>query len=100
VKVEYEKQGAREVVESLKTQEKNVAGYDKLAFSLQLLRVRPATREVALLVQADYDKNGKVLGRNVYPNDRWLPFAANERIREICEGLVNAQKAMYDMQGR
>ncbi len=100
VKVEYEKNGAREVTESLRTQEKNVAGYDKLAFSLQQLRVRPATREVALLVQVDYDKNGKLLGRNAYSKDRWLPFEADARIMEICEGLVNAQKALYDIEGR
>ncbi len=100
VKVEYEKSGAREVVESLRTQEKNVAGYDKLAFSLQQLRVRPATREVALIVQTDYDRSGKLLGRNAYSKDRWVSFDVDARIKEICEGLINAQKAMYDIEGR
>ncbi|MDR7867385.1 MAG: hypothetical protein RIN56_11250 [Sporomusaceae bacterium] len=100
VKVEYEKNGAKEVVESLKMQERNIAGYDRLAFSLQLLRVRPATKEVALLEQADYDKNGKVLGRIVHPTDRWVPYDVEARIKEICEKLVVAQRAFYANGGR
>ncbi len=100
VKVEYEKQGAKEVVESLKMQDQNVAGYEKLAFSLQLLRVKPATREVALLEQADYDKNGKLLGRIVHPADRWVPYDVEARIKEICEKLVVAQKVFYANGGR
>lgn len=100
VKVEYEKNGAKEVVESLKMQERNVAGYEKLAFSLQLLRVRPASKEVALLEQADYDKNGKLLGRVIHPTDRWVPYDVEARIKEICEKLVVAQRAFYANGGR
>lgn len=100
VKVEYEKNGAKEVVESLKMQERNVTGYDKLAFSLQLLRVRPASKEVALLEQADYDKNGKLLGRTIHPTDRWVPYDVEARIKEICEKLTVAQRAFYANGGR
>ncbi|MDT8902092.1 hypothetical protein [Anaeroselena agilis] len=100
VKVEYEKNGAKEVVESLKMQERNVAGYEKLAFSLQLLRVKPASKEVALLEQADYDKNGKLLGRIVHPTDRWVPYEVEPRIKEICEKLTVAQRAFYANGGR
>lgn len=100
VKVEYVKGGAQEVTESLRAQGKNVAGYENLAFSLQLLRVRPATNEVALLAQSDYDKNGKLLGRIVHPKDRWVPFAVEKRIQEICEGLVMAQKAAFAREGK
>jgi hypothetical protein len=96
VKVEYSKAGAKEVAESLVAQEKSVEGYDRLAFSLQLLRVKPASKEVALLEQADYDKNGKLLGRNVYPANRWVSFqAVGARAAEICDKLVLAQKSVY-----
>jgi len=88
------------VVESLKMQERDVTGYEKLSFSLQYLRVRPATKEVALLEQADYDKNGKLLGRTFHPKDRWVPFEVEARIKEICEKLVVAQKAFYANGGR
>lgn len=95
VKVEYVKNGAKEVVESLKMQERNVTGYERLAFSLQLLRVKPATQEVALLAQVDYDKNGKLLGRNTYPADRWVPYTIEPRTKQICEAIINAQKSLY-----
>lgn len=100
VKVEYVKNGAQEVTESLKAQGRNVAGYENLAFSLQQLRVRPATNEVALLAQSDYDKNGRPLGRVVYPKDRWVPFAVEKRIQEICENMVMAQKAAFAREGK
>lgn len=96
VKVEYSRDGAKEVVESLVAQDKDTQGYDRLAFSFQLLRVRPATQEVSLLIQADYDKSGKLLGRNRYPAERWVPFrAAGERATEICNKLVTEQKNVY-----
>lgn len=101
VKVEYSKTGAKEVVESLVAQEKNVTGYDRLAFSLQLLRVMPSSKEVALLEQADYDKNGKLLGRNVYPVNRWVTYqAVGARAAEICDKLVIAQKNVYSTSDR
>lgn len=100
VKVEYVKNGAKEVVESLKMQDRDVKGYDKLAFSLQLLRVKPATQEVAMLVQADYDKNGKLLGRNAYSADRLVPYTIEARIKQICEGLIGAVKAHYATDGK
>lgn len=96
VKVEYSKQGAKEVVASLVAQERVVEGYDRLAFSFQLLRVRPATRELALLEQADYDKTGKLLGHSIHPADRWVSYqAVDARAVEICEKLVAEQKIMY-----
>lgn len=100
VKVEYVKSGAQEVTESLRAQGQNVAGYENLAFSLQLLRVKPATNEVALLSQSDYDKNGRLLGRKVYPKDRWVPFGVEKRIQEICENLVMAQRTAYAREGK
>jgi hypothetical protein len=100
VKVEYVKSGAQEVTESLRAQGRNVAGYDNLAFSLQQLRVRPATNEVAMLAQYDYDKNGRLLGRSVYPKDRWVPFTVEKRIQEICESMLMAQKAAYAREGK
>jgi hypothetical protein len=100
VKVEYVKNGAQEVTESLRAQGQNVAGYENLAFSLQLLRVRPATNEVSLLVQSDYDKNGRLLGRKVYPKDRWVPFEVEKRIRDICENIVMAQRTAYAREGK
>lgn len=96
VKVEYSKTGAKEVVESLAAQEKSVEGYDRLAFSLQLLRVKPASNDVAMLEQADYDRNGKLLGRSVYPPGRWVSYqAVGARAAEICDKLVAAQKSVY-----
>jgi hypothetical protein len=100
VKVEYQKSGAKEVLESLKMQDRDVTGYEKLAFSLQLLRVKPLTKEVAMLEQADYDKNGKLLGRIVYPAYRFVPYDVEPRIKEICEKLVVAQRAFYANGGR
>jgi hypothetical protein len=100
VKVEYVKSGAQEVTESLRAQGQNVAGYENLAFSLQSLRVRPAINEVSLLAQSDYDKNGRPLGRVIYPKDRWVPFAVEKRIQEICENMVMAQKAAFAREGK
>jgi hypothetical protein len=71
-----------------------------VAFSLQLLRVKPLTKEVALLEQADYDKNGKVLGRLVYPTYKFVPYDVEPRIKEICEKIVVAQRAFYANGGR
>lgn len=100
VKVEYEKRGAQEVTGSLRAQGQNVAGYENLAFSLQSLRVRPATNEVSLLAQSDYDKNGRLLGRKAYPKDRWVSFGVEKRIQEICENLVMAQRTAYAREGK
>jgi hypothetical protein len=88
------------VTESLRAQGQNVAGYENLAFSLQLLRVKPATNEVALLSQSDYDKNGRLIGRKVYPKDRWVPFGVEKRIQEICENIVMAQRTAYAREGK
>lgn len=100
VKVEYVKSGAKEVMDSLQSQGQNVTGYENLAFSLQLLRVKPASSEVALLAQSDYDKNGKLLGRSAHPKDRWVPFAVEKRIQEICEKIILAQKAAFAREGK